>query len=61
MLQTVVKLAFGQRRKMLRQSLKRLHPEIQTVLQDLGIDPKSRPEELSIEQFCRLSSKVEKL
>jgi 16S rRNA (adenine1518-N6/adenine1519-N6)-dimethyltransferase len=59
-LQTVVKLAFGQRRKMLRQSLKRLHPEIQTVLTSIGINPKSRPEELSIQQFCILSQILSK-
>ena len=59
-LQTVVRLAFGQRRKMLRQSLKSLHPEIQAILTSIGIDPKSRPEELSIQQFCILSQVLNK-
>ena len=55
-LQKIVKLAFGQRRKMLRQSLKSLHPRIQPMLRDIGINPESRPEELSIEQFCCLAT-----
>ena len=59
-LQRVVKLAFSQRRKMLRQSLKNLHPEILTFLPKVGIDPKSRPEELTIEQFCLLARIIEK-
>ena len=59
-LQKVVKLAFSQRRKMLRQSLKNLHPEILTILPEVGIDPKSRPEELSIKQFCGLARIIEK-
>ena len=58
-LQRVVKLAFNQRRKMLRQSLKNLHPEILTILPKVGIDPKSRPEDLSIEQFCELAVIIE--
>jgi 16S rRNA (adenine1518-N6/adenine1519-N6)-dimethyltransferase len=58
-LQRVVKLAFGQRRKMLRQSLKNLHPEILSILPEVGIDPKSRPEELSINQFCELAGIIE--
>jgi len=58
-LQRVVKLAFNQRRKMLRQSLKNLHPEILNILPKAGIDPKSRPEELSIDQFCELAVIIE--
>ena len=58
-LQRVVKLAFNQRRKMLRQSLKNLHPEILNILPKAGIDPKSRPEELSIDQFCELAIIIE--
>ena len=58
-LQRVVKLAFNQRRKMLRQSLKNLHPEILNILPKAGIDPKSRPEELTIDQFCELAVIIE--
>lgn len=50
-MEQVVQAAFGQRRKMLRASLKSLslNPE------DLGIDPTKRAEDLSVEQFCILA------
>ncbi|MGB0681774.1 MAG: 16S rRNA (adenine(1518)-N(6)/adenine(1519)-N(6))-dimethyltransferase RsmA [Magnetovibrionaceae bacterium] len=43
--------AFGQRRKMLRQSLKALNLDLAA----LDIDPTARPENLDVEQFCRLA------
>ena len=52
--QTVAK-AFGQRRKMLRASLKGLHPEIEDCLLMANIKPTQRAEEISLEQFCALS------
>lgn len=50
-LERVTHAAFGQRRKMLRGSLKSLgiKPE------DAGIDPQLRAEDLNIEAFCRLA------
>ena len=54
-LETVVRVAFAKRRKMLRHSLKEIDPNIQTIIENTGINPTSRPEELSIEQFCRLA------
>ena len=54
-LQAVVAKAFGQRRKMLRASLKGLHPEIEDVLTSVGIKPTSRAEEIDVEAFCALS------
>ncbi len=50
-LETVAATAFGQRRKMLRTSLKSLNLDIEA----LGIKPTARAEELSIEQFCTLA------
>ncbi|WOI55208.1 16S rRNA (adenine(1518)-N(6)/adenine(1519)-N(6))-dimethyltransferase RsmA [Palleronia sp. LCG004] len=47
--------AFGQRRKMLRASLKPLHPEIEDILAEAGIAPTRRAEELSVEEFCTLA------
>lgn len=52
-LETVTAAAFGQRRKMLRQSLKSLGGE--TLLEKAGIDPTARPENLSVEQFTALA------
>jgi 16S rRNA (adenine1518-N6/adenine1519-N6)-dimethyltransferase len=57
-LSRVVALAFGQRRKMLRSSLKSLGPDIQHLLVAAGIPPTERPEQVSLESFCRLSGLV---
>ena len=56
-LETVTRLAFGQRRKMLRASLKPLGGE--ALLNRVGIDPESRPQELDIEAFCVLARAIE--
>jgi 16S rRNA (adenine1518-N6/adenine1519-N6)-dimethyltransferase len=50
----VTESAFGQRRKMLRQSLKSLGGE--ALLIKAGIDPQRRAETLSVEEFCRLAN-----
>ncbi len=52
-LEKVTAAAFGQRRKMLRQSLKLLGGE--ALLEKAGVDPTARPEELKIEQFAALA------
>lgn len=57
-LQRVTAMAFNQRRKMLRASLKALRPDIETVLESLGIPPTARAEEISLEQFCALARAV---
>ncbi len=54
-LQKVVAAAFGQRRKMLRASLKGFGPDISDRLESLGIDPTARAETLDLESFCRLA------
>ena len=46
--------AFGQRRKMLRQSLKSVDGALD-ALQSLGIDPQRRAETLSVEEFVSLA------
>ena len=52
-LEAVTKAAFGQRRKMLRQSLKPLGGE--TLLEQAGIDGTRRAETLSVEEFVALA------
>ena len=52
-LERVTAAAFGQRRKMLRQSLKSLGGE--ALLLAAGIDPERRAETLDIAEFCRLA------
>jgi 16S rRNA (adenine1518-N6/adenine1519-N6)-dimethyltransferase len=54
MLERVTEAAFGQRRKMLRQSLKSL-PGAVDALQGLGIDPQRRAETLSVAEFVALA------
>jgi 16S rRNA (adenine1518-N6/adenine1519-N6)-dimethyltransferase len=54
-LQHLTATAFQQRRKMLRASLKGLHPEIERVLESVDIKPTSRAEEIDLEHFCALA------
>lgn len=51
----VTAAAFGQRRKMLRASLKTLVPAPETLLAEVGIAPTRRAEELAVEDFARLA------
>ncbi len=53
-LERITQAAFGQRRKMLRQSLKPVGGE--ALLAKAGIDPQRRAETLSIEEFVRLAN-----
>lgn len=55
-LERVTAAAFGQRRKMLRASLKGLAPDAEARLIEAGIDPTRRAESLSVEEFGRLAS-----
>jgi 16S rRNA (adenine1518-N6/adenine1519-N6)-dimethyltransferase len=55
MLERVTQAAFGQRRKMLRQSLKSLGTNAAALLEACGIAPERRAEELDVAQFCALA------
>jgi 16S rRNA (adenine1518-N6/adenine1519-N6)-dimethyltransferase len=57
-LQHLTALAFGQRRKMLRASLRSLGPDTEALLLAAGIPPTERAEQVSIEGFCRLARLV---
>jgi 16S rRNA (adenine1518-N6/adenine1519-N6)-dimethyltransferase len=54
-LQRVTEAGFGQRRKMLRQSLKSLGVDAGTLLDRAGIEPTARAEEISVEGFVALA------
>jgi 16S rRNA (adenine1518-N6/adenine1519-N6)-dimethyltransferase len=54
-LQRLTATAFQQRRKMLRASLKGLHPEIEALLESVDIKPTARAEEIDVEHFCALA------
>jgi 16S rRNA (adenine1518-N6/adenine1519-N6)-dimethyltransferase len=51
----IVAAAFGQRRKMLRASLRKVCAEPEAILKLADIDGTRRAEELTIEEFCALS------
>jgi 16S rRNA (adenine1518-N6/adenine1519-N6)-dimethyltransferase len=51
----VVALAFGQRRKMLRSSLRPLGAEVEALLAQAGIAATDRAEQVPLAGFCRLS------
>ena len=59
-LEAVTAAAFGQRRKMLRQSLKGTFPDADTLLPGLGIDPQMRPERLTIAEFAKLARALQR-
>jgi 16S rRNA (adenine1518-N6/adenine1519-N6)-dimethyltransferase len=55
----VTQAAFGQRRKMLRSSLRSLAPDIEPRLDRLGIDPTARAETLDLAAFCAIARDLE--
>ena len=54
-LEAVTAAAFGQRRKMLRQSLKGVASDPEALLRGAGISPTERPEHLSVAEFAALA------
>ena len=58
LLSSTVAMAFNQRRKMLRSSLKSASPDIKNVLRDAGLEPTARAEEISLEGFCALARRL---
>lgn len=56
----VTQAAFGQRRKMLRQSLKALTPMPELLLKEAGLAPELRAEQLRVEDFARLALIMER-
>jgi 16S rRNA (adenine1518-N6/adenine1519-N6)-dimethyltransferase len=58
-LERVTAAAFGQRRKMLRISLKQLGIPTEPLLERAGVAPTARAEELSITEFCALARAAE--
>ncbi|MEO0975719.1 MAG: rRNA adenine dimethyltransferase family protein, partial [Pseudomonadota bacterium] len=55
-LERVTAAAFGQRRKMLRASLKPLSREAESLIEAAGIKPTARAEEIDIDGFVRLAN-----
>jgi len=55
LLERVTQAAFGQRRKMLRQSLRSLGADVAALLAAANLDPTARAEDLSVVDFVTLS------
>jgi 16S rRNA (adenine1518-N6/adenine1519-N6)-dimethyltransferase len=55
MLERVTAAGFGQRRKMLRSSLKSLGPFSDALIAEAGLEPTARAEEISVEGFAALA------
>ena len=55
MLERVLAAAFGQRRKMVRVSLKSLTDDPITLLEAAGVPPTARAEDIDVQGFCRLA------
>jgi 16S rRNA (adenine1518-N6/adenine1519-N6)-dimethyltransferase len=60
MLEAVTQAAFGQRRKMLRQSLRSLGVDVATLLAAADISPTARAEEIPVEGFVALARALAK-
>jgi len=59
-LETLLKLGFSSKRKMLRNNLQSVveRDQLSQLLEDLGSNPQARAEELSVEQWVRLSNQL---
>ncbi len=55
LLQTVTQAAFGQRRKMLRQSLRALGTDVSALIAAAGLQPTARAEDISVAGFVALA------
>jgi 16S rRNA (adenine1518-N6/adenine1519-N6)-dimethyltransferase len=55
MLEAVTQAAFGQRRKMLRQSLRSLGADTPNLIAVAGLDPTARAEDVSVEEYVLLA------
>jgi 16S rRNA (adenine1518-N6/adenine1519-N6)-dimethyltransferase len=55
LLESVTKAAFGQRRKMLRQSLRSLDADLPALFGNTGLDPTARAEDIPVEGYIALA------
>jgi 16S rRNA (adenine1518-N6/adenine1519-N6)-dimethyltransferase len=60
-LERITAAVFGQRRKMLRTSLKTLGIAVEPLLDRAGVAPTARAEELTVAEFCALARAVQQI
>lgn len=58
-IEKITRHAFGQRRKMLKSSLKNIIPDTTFFLKEINIDSEKRAEELSVEDYINISKAYE--
>jgi Dimethyladenosine transferase (rRNA methylation) len=58
MVSHITRLAFGQRRKMLRRSLANLHPHLSDFLREIDVREEDRAEQVRPDQFALLAKLV---
>ncbi len=58
-IEKITQMAFSQRRKMIKTSLKKVNGQV--ILKELNISPNLRPENLSIIDFCKIAKKSYKI
>ena len=60
-METLIKLGFSSKRKMLRNNLKSIveRDELSHLLEQLNIDPQARAEDLSVADWVRLSNQLQ--
>ena len=56
-LEELTKLAFNKRRKSIKNSLKNV-TNISQFLKELNIEDKLRPEQISVDDFCKLANLI---
>jgi 16S rRNA (adenine1518-N6/adenine1519-N6)-dimethyltransferase len=61
LVEAVTAAAFGQRRKMLRSSLKSLGVDTERLIAEAGVVETARAEELNVSEFCALARALESL
>lgn len=59
--QFISKALFNQRRKMLRVTMKQVHPDLNGLIDKTDISLTQRPEELSVEQFVQIAKNYNEL
>ena len=58
--QEIIKKSFQGRRKMIKNTLKNSYKDISTIMKTCNIPENSRPENISLQQFCSLTKELEK-
>lgn len=59
--QLICKIVFNQRRKMLRATMKQVHPDLAGLIHKTDISLTQRPEELTVDQFVQIAKNYNEL